>query len=1674
MKKHLRLLRQKSYVLVLCMLMTAPLTAQTYLDNFFSVHGGFVTIEGVSYFFATSTQGESGLWKTDGTQRGTEMVKPISIGHYNSKDIFVYQNELYFSAVGISGQNELWKSDGTEFGTHTLRDASDEERAIVSPSNFMVYDNILYFEAKGNTSNQRTIYRTDGTPEGTGKATNIVAPDASGSLKAVANGKLYFSSIGILQETDGTMEGTKNNFVDGLAYSGEYHSFGSGLYFITHNYNKTYIRLYRLTDINNYTMIKEFSTQSHYGLELYGLAEIDGKVVFSVVSGETYSSVKDTLWVTDGTPEGTTELISHGNRHLWFRPNYSGFVSYRGELYFNAGPATENALWKTDGTKEGTVEVNKDAHVNNEAPMHVLNDKLYFLNGTSLHTYDGSLQETNQVWQLRSARKSTGDDYFVKSDGRYIYAMVRNLWDDDANNMDFFHTGKNPLMQVSVPYGFFKQETLKFDAKVDSVVIKEISIKNIGNANLAFSKVHVSGEGFYINGETKDRRYGHEGKTEFPQQLAPDNRGVFQIGFLPGSSGAYTGHLIIRSNDTSRPEYRLELRGYASDIPPNSINATFPTEKEIKWNKIDSQIDLDVRSVSEQANIGSVVGTFSNNLLTESFTYELVAGEGSEDNNVFNIVNDQLIVGDDYHDNQKNAYTIRVGVNDHDGGDIEEVFVISVNEESVELPVGDCSEKPISLTTELVAVDFLNDTDAIAVGNLGVVLKTEDKGSTWSQIDVIERSNRHYSGELFEYLNHVQFVNENTGFLAGGYTLLRTDNAGRNWKPLEFDGISNYGVFGFFAVSADMLYVIKGNKLYKSDDGGQSWFEVLVSGIYEFKTIYFYNDSIGFISDNSKYSVTKDGGKTWETYELNEEAVGRSQAIVDFSFIDEKIGYAVVENGKVLQTLDGGVTWAVINSENKNRIRQIEFTDADHGYLVGSQVHETTDGGVSWVAVPYDTMWSVNQIATNSAGDKIAVGGGDYGIGRNIYQSLEAGTWSNISEYRGDEARRIYIGTENIYVLSDNFTRMSSDNGVTWQDWNIPMEGKSFATQSNGDTFIMGLSSSDEFYRSTDGGLSWSPLARGDQMGSYNIIDESTIVSVNSEGNILKSNDLGDTWSNLSIAPERYNGYLDFLDEFIGIMYSHEGFARTLDGGLTWQEFPVDIEDIYIYRFKFVNSQIGVFSSNRGFFRTNDGGQTWMSMDLNVEWSRKIVMVDEAKWYIAARSTVYTTLDGGITWQNLITASDEITTIEFVDDMLYFGLRDGNVFQLSEEERPIDAGYIKGDKVVRVGDQEIYTVAKHSDNNYVWTVSGSNNMVSEDNFARVTWNEPGTYTLEVTPYGSCSTGTPETITVEVYGKMAPPEINGPDEVVEGSNGIVYTTPEEEQVRYIWSVTGQRSFHANDNTITVDWGTIGQQEIGLIKTDLVSGMRAYSRLDVNVLPSDPFTILQIDASCRDTPNGSLQIASRLPAVSYEATLTTTGYSYSQEFSNQTLFENLAIGVYDLCIDELNTDRSYCYQFTIAEPEPFEVASKKVSGAVKKVSLQFKGGAAPYTILVNGRFIAETSQSQYELTAADDDVLEVLTSGDCAFSYSEVLNFNRNIAVSPNPVITSFKAILGKDFSQEVKSIPISFFNSAGHLAFRTMAHISNHTLECDVTVLPSGIYMAQVGDERQVSFKIIKQ
>jgi len=184
-----------------------------------SFPSGFTNVNGTLFFTAGDDTTGYELWKSDGTEAGTVLVKDINPGGDSSfpSDLTNVNGTLFFEAGDGTAGSELWKSDGTEAGTVLVKDIYPGS-AYSLPRYLTDVNGTLFFSATDGVHGTE-LWKSDGTAAGTVLVKDLVPGSGSSFLFATdpfmtdVNGTLFFvardgATGAELWRSDGTAAGT--------------------------------------------------------------------------------------------------------------------------------------------------------------------------------------------------------------------------------------------------------------------------------------------------------------------------------------------------------------------------------------------------------------------------------------------------------------------------------------------------------------------------------------------------------------------------------------------------------------------------------------------------------------------------------------------------------------------------------------------------------------------------------------------------------------------------------------------------------------------------------------------------------------------------------------------------------------------------------------------------------------------------------------------------------------------------------------------------------------------------------------------------------------------------------------------------------------------------------------------------------------------------------------------------------------------------------------------------------------------------------------------------------------------------------------------------------------------------------------------------------------------------
>lgn len=266
----------------------------------------------------------------------------------------------------------------------------------------------------------------------------------------------------------------------------------------------------------------------------------------------------------------------------------------------------------------------------------------------------------------------------------------------------------------------------------------------------------------------------------------------------------------------------------------------------------------------------------------------------------------------------------------------------------------------------------------------GKLFLTGDRGTTWTNIDL-----DFPCGMMAFPTLQVGYMlaSEDVGMGSQYMSLHKSEDGGLTWSEVfkhdpatpQADGLPTGGIKAQFVVLDENVLLVGGSTpvpgllyLYRSDNGGTSWFETNCQGLPNAEeaelgtsNIVRINATTAFIAVQSflpdqaqlptHFCKTTDGGESWTYLSTLDEV-----AFSDFGTADTGVAYA---NGKMYQTTDGGDTWVDVSVGLPPAVTPVavDMVSDIYGYLTASitpdtleqnRIYMTVEGGKLWKVMP--------------------------------------------------------------------------------------------------------------------------------------------------------------------------------------------------------------------------------------------------------------------------------------------------------------------------------------------------------------------------------------------------------------------------------------------------------------------------------------------------------------------------------------------------------------------------------------------------------------------------------------------------------------------------------------------------------------------------------------------------
>lgn len=313
---------------------------------------------------------------------------------------------------------------------------------------------------------------------------------------------------------------------------------------------------------------------------------------------------------------------------------------------------------------------------------------------------------------------------------------------------------------------------------------------------------------------------------------------------------------------------------------------------------------------------------------------------------------------------------------------------------------------------------FVDARHGWAVGDRGVILRTEDGGRRWQLIE---------SGVECP-LYAVDFINARVGWAVGGFAtpyshtshavVLKTENGGMTWKALPADTLPLLRSVQFFDERTGVVTgagtAFSPSGLLETRDGGRTWRPMPTNELAHWTAAHFLSPGNGLLGGDAGQLATVMQRDVRQV----ETLTGNPRGVRDVRLIPPGGGWLVGDGGLVLATTDRGTNWlppagsvpaaceqtcdwkaisvhgprvwitgtpgsVVLHSPDAGRSWQLQptgvqvpltavtFVDAQHGWAAGAlgTIVVTENGGRTWRVQRRSGQHTATLVLTTSLSD---------------------------------------------------------------------------------------------------------------------------------------------------------------------------------------------------------------------------------------------------------------------------------------------------------------------------------------------------------------------------------------------------------------------------------------------------------------------------------------------------------------------------------------------------------------------------------------------------------------------------------------------------------------------------------------------------------------------------------
>ena len=578
------------------------------------------------------------------------------------------------------------------------------------------------------------------------------------------------------------------------------------------------------------------------------------------------------------------------------------------------------------------------------------------------------------------------------------------------------------------------------------------------------------------------------------------------------------------------------------------------------------------------------------------------------------------------------------------------------------------------------AMDF-NNGNGLACGAHGHIARSTNDGDTWNYV----------TSSTSENLLEVQFITATSAIAIGENSLLRSSNVGVNWTPdTAFDNKFLYGLA--VANGGTNVYTSSLNEFFYSLNGGATFTTVQLP-FNDVNCLAAQGPDTVFAGTAAGIYFSADHGMHWQefqstqTYAVNRMVIQGGQV------------YALCNDGYILRTGMNNLSpepIATFTTQQSESCAQTDVTvtsTSDPGYTytwyLNGIFQSTNNTGFTYNRsnTTTDTVSVVvnNGISTDTATVTINVHVREYAIlspiadqsgcydqtfivshsstpGHTYRSSLNNSPFSSFDPYLDNITAYSMLvveanTTDNCPVYDTSYYTVSSQiteiflpciPAVMLGNWRLA------SADAVSDSTIFTMAETDDFFRSTDCGSTWTQLTMPNSATRFDVID-----FVNDTVGYIPHVDFktvngGNSFTHMNAfnSYQSSEGIANFLNADTGIVAQQRSNFNywdwelfiTFNGGTTITQlhyFDSLIFNVYDIVMLDVNTIIacgskGSLTSDPVLMKTTDGGMTWNYLPVpgSNGISAMSILSEDTIFALEGNEYVHRSYDGGQTWDS--------------------------------------------------------------------------------------------------------------------------------------------------------------------------------------------------------------------------------------------------------------------------------------------------------------------------------------------------------------------------------------------------------------------------------------------------------